>query len=149
MNAESLDRPSHLLVVANQTCPCPALLDHVHSRAADADAEVLIVAPALSPRLKHWASDTDASVEGARQRLAEATDGLTERGIKAKGTIGDSEPLRAIEDALATFPAQEILIGTHPPESSHWLEKGLIDRARSQFEIPVLHIESRYGLVVA
>lgn len=140
---------NRMLVVANRTCPCPALLDEVSLRAADVDAEVLIVAPALNEsKLRHWISDVDDSIDGAHRRLTEATEELAERGIAARGAVGDSEPLHAIGDALETFPAEAIIIGTHPPDASHWLEDGLVERARELFTVPVLQLESRYGLVV-
>ena len=135
-----------VLMVANQTCPCPALLDLVSSVATPELGEVLIVAPALSSRLRHWASDVDDSIEGAQRRLAEAAAGLSERGITASGEVGDSEPMHAIGDALARFEAEAVVIGTYPPDDSHWLEKGLIESARERFSVPILHVESRYGL---
>ena len=47
-------------------------------------------------------------------------------GLKAKGEIGDSDPNVAIEDALRVFPADEIVISTHPAERSRWLERGVV-----------------------
>ena len=38
-------------------------------------------------------------------------------GLRAKGEIGDSDPNVAIEDALREFPADEIVISTHPPSA--------------------------------
>lgn len=52
----------------------------------------------------------------------------------------------AITDALATFPASEIVIATHPAGQSNWLERGLIDNASSRFGIPVTHVISTYAL---
>ena len=71
------------------------------------------------------------------------------RGLKARGRVGDANPLQAIEDALADYPANEIVIATHPAGESHWLERGLIEKARTRFDIPVSHVVSRHGLVEA
>jgi hypothetical protein len=69
------------------------------------DAEVLVVAPALNSRLRHWLSDED----GARRRAAERADACVEQlersGAHASGRVGDPDPMQAIEDALPTFPA--------------------------------------------
>ena len=48
----------------------------------------------------------------------------------------------AIEDALTEFPADTIVISTHPAERSRWLKKDLIEQARKKFERPVIHVVS-------
>jgi hypothetical protein len=138
-----------ILVVANETCPCPALADELTARAGDPGSEVLVVAPALNARLRHWVSDLDAAVAAAGERLDRAIENLSERGIAAEGVVGDADPLVAIEDALATFHATEIVVSTHPPERSNWLARNLAARAAERFDLPVAHIVSRHGLVDA
>lgn len=130
-------QPHRILVVANRTCPCPELIDEIARRDPD---EVLVVAPALNSRLRHWVSDVDGAVAQARDRLAVALAGLRERGIGARGEVGDADPLLAIDDALAGFAASEILVSTRPPGQSNWLERGLIDKARARFAAPVVHL---------
>ena len=60
--------------------------------------------------------------------------------MAAFGEIGDSDPLQAIEDALRTFAADEIIISTHPEGRSNWLERGVVSRAREHFAVPVEHV---------
>jgi hypothetical protein len=48
--------------------------------------------------------------------------------------------MQAIEDALRTFGADEIIISTHPPGRSNWLEKEVIERARERFDLPITHV---------
>ncbi len=139
--------PNGILVVANATCPCPALLDHLADRAREMRRPVLIVAPALNSRLAHWLSDTDAAVRAARERLGTAVAALEERGIEADGRIGDADPIVAIADWSAQVDPAEIVISTHPPGRSHWLEKDLIGRTRARYAVPVTHVISEYGLV--
>jgi len=134
----------HLLLIANRTCPCPDVLEEVRRRAID--GEVLVVAPALNRRLAHYVSDTDAAVRAARERLDRAIGWLVEAGIEARGEVGDADPVRAIEDALAGFPATEIMISTHPPERSNWLEKDIVRRAGECSGLPIVHLVSRYDL---
>src|SRR3954462_13652793 len=98
-----------ILVVANETCPCPVLTDVVAGRAEGPHDEVLVVAPALNSRLRHWTSDVDGGVAGAlpgaRDRVGVAGDALRDRGVAARGEVGDADPMIAIEDALVGFPA--------------------------------------------
>jgi hypothetical protein len=61
-------------------------------------------------------------------------------GLRARGEVGDSDPNVAIEDALRTFPADEVIISTHPPDRSRWLERGVVQRARDDVELPVTHV---------
>jgi GABA permease len=60
--------------------------------------------------------------------------------VNATGEVGDSEPLQALEDALRTFAPDEIVISTHPPGRSHWLEKGIVEAARQRFAVPITHV---------
>jgi hypothetical protein len=131
-----------ILVVANRTCPCPALLDEVARRVRDAPVEVLVVVPALNSRLRHWLSDIDDAVAHAHERLEVALADLRTRGVTARGEVGDANPLVAIDDALAHFPASAIVIATLPPGQSNWLERGLIGKARARFDVPVTHLVS-------
>src|SRR4051812_13794794 len=101
----SQPRPAGILVVANRTCPCPTLLDEVARRVSDAPIEVLVVVPALNSRLRHWLSDIDDAVARAHDRLEVALADLRARGVSARGEVGDANPLVAIDDALAHFPA--------------------------------------------
>jgi hypothetical protein len=143
----SQPRPAGILVVANRTCPCPILLDEVARRVGDAPVDVLVVVPALNSRLRHWLSDVDDAVARAHDRLALALAELRTRGISAHGEVGDANPLVAIEDALAGFAASAIVIATLPPGRSNWLERGLIDKARARFDVPVTHLVSTEALV--
>ena len=79
-------------------------------------------------------------MELARQRMELSLIAVGELGLKAKGEIGDSDPNMAIEDALRVFSADEIVISTHPPERSRWLEHGVVDRAREQIDLPISHV---------
>jgi hypothetical protein len=130
-----------VLVVANETVGGDVLRERIQSAVEGrADAEVLVVTPALNSPLKHWVSDEDQARSAAQERLDESLARLSVAGLDARGTIGDAEPLQAIEDALRTFGADEIIISTHPEGRSHWLEQGLVDAARERFELPITHV---------
>jgi len=130
-----------LLVVANETVGGGALLDEVRARCAERRSEILVVTPALvASRAEQWASDVDEGIELARQRMELSLLAIQGAGLKARGEVGDSDPNVAIEDALRVFPADEILISTHPPQRSRWLEAGVVDRARREIDLPILHV---------
>lgn len=145
----SRSNPYRVLVIANRTCPCPGLADDVAEQATGARLEVLVVAPALNSRLRHFVSDSDGAVAEAKERLETAVAALRARSVSAEARVGDSDPARAIADALVGFSADAIVISTHPPGRSNWLEKGLVEKVRNEHRIPVTHLVSRYGLEVA
>ena len=129
-----------ILVVANETVAGEALRDVIETRAENVREEVLVVCPALNSPVRHWASDDSAAQAAARARLERSLAQLREAGVDARGEIGDGDPLQAIEDALRTFGADEIIISTHPEGRSHWLERGVVDRARARFDAPIRHV---------
>jgi hypothetical protein len=140
-------QPQSILLVANRTCPCPGMLEDVARRASG--GEVLVVAPALNSRLRHYVSDVDAAAADARGRVDEAVAMLIGLGVAARGEVGDSDPLIAMEDALHAFPASAIVISTYPEGQSNWLERDLPRRAEERFGRPVVHLVSRFGLAAA
>lgn len=135
------DSKHRLLVIANQTVEGEALLAEIRNRTRGRDSEVLVVTPALvGSRAAHWASDVDAGIELARQRMEQSLLAIGAAGLQARGEIGDSDPNIAIEDALRLFPADEIVISTLPPEQSRWLEHGVVERTRDEVDLPVTHV---------
>jgi hypothetical protein len=137
------DGKHRILVVANETVGGGELLEEIRARCRDRECELLVVTPALpASRAAHWASDIDEAIELARQRMELSLIAIGELGlkVKARGEIGDSEPNVAIEDALRVFSADEIVISTHPPERSRWLEHGVVEQAREQIDLPITHV---------
>ena len=129
-----------ILVVANETVGGAPLLEQIRKRSEGVHEHVLVVVPALNSPLKHWVSDEDGAREAAQQRLEASLAAMREAGIDARGEVGDSDPLQAIEDALRTFAPDELIISTHPAERSHWLERGVVVGARERFALPVTHV---------
>jgi hypothetical protein len=129
-----------ILVVANETVAGRALRGVVVERATADHADVLVVCPALNSRIRHWTSDEDEARGRAQARLDESLAALSQEGVEARGEVGDDDPLQAIEDALRTFGADEIVISTHPPGRSNWLEKDVLERASERFDLPITHV---------
>ncbi|HYY34702.1 MAG TPA: universal stress protein [Gaiellaceae bacterium] len=132
--------PKKVLVIANETVAGRALRGEIVHRTEGAAADVLVVCPALNSRIRHWTSDEDEARERAQERLDESLAALAAEGVDARGEVGDDDPMQAIDDALRTFGADEIIISTHPPGRSNWLESGLITRTRERFDLPITHV---------
>jgi GABA permease len=129
-----------VLVVANETVAHEELLSAISTRALSTKTTFLVVCPALNTRVKTWTSDEDPARLAAKDRLEETLARLSSAGIDARGEVGDSDPLVAIEDAVHAFHPDEIVISTHAPGRSNWLERGVVDAARARFDVPVSHV---------
>ena len=101
-------------------------------------AEVLVVSPAThQSKVAFWVSDADEAIAEADAAQEETVERLEEQGVDAAGDTGESEPARAIEDALATFPADRIVVFTHP-DPDYREDEGLAG-AEERFGLPVTH----------
>jgi hypothetical protein len=128
-----------IIALVNEPVSGEALKSAVGRQTAE-DAEVLVVAPALNSRLKFWTSDSDEAIARAEEVAQETAERLDEEGIDAAGDTGESDPLLALQDALQTFPADEIVLCTHSSGSRNWQEEGVVDEARERFGRPVIHL---------
>lgn len=138
--AESPDGEYRILVVANETVGGPELLSEIRTRSVGRKAVVLVVCPALNSPLRHWVSDEDEARAAAQARLDQSLASMRDAGLDVTGEIGDGDPIQAIEDALRTFQPDELIISTHPLGRSHWLERGVVEKARERFALRVTHV---------
>jgi hypothetical protein len=129
-----------ILVVANETVGGRELLAILREKSAGVNERILVVCPALNSQVRHWASDEDGARAAAQGRLDASLARLNSEGIQASGEVGDGDPLQAMEDALRTFGADEIVISTHPEGRSNWLERNVVGAARDRFEVPITHV---------
>ncbi|HEX4680983.1 MAG TPA: hypothetical protein VH210_17405 [Gaiellaceae bacterium] len=129
-----------ILVVANETVGGPELLSEIRERSLGHAARVLVVCPALNSPLRHWVSDEDAARASAQARLDESLASMRAAGVDATGEIGDGDPIQAIEDAVRTFRPDELIVSTHPAGRSHWLERGVVEKSRERFDLPLTHV---------
>ena len=129
-----------ILVIANETVAAEELLSAISTLALTQTSSFLVVCPALNTRLKTWTSDEDPARAAAQARLTATLERLASVGIEARGEIGDSDPLVAVEDAVRSFQPDEIVISTHPPGKSNWLERGVVESVRVRFDVPVTHV---------
>jgi len=140
MPSRSAEDERRILVIANETVGGVVLREEIKRRSEGYREEVLVVCPALNAPLKHWVSDEDGAREAAQERLDASLARLADAGVDARGEVGDGDPLQAMEDALRTFGADEVIISTHPEGRSHWLERGVVTGARERFTVPITHV---------
>ena len=129
-----------MLVVANETVAGRRLHEAVRRATEGRPSRVLVISPALNSPIRHFVSDEDGARRAAQERLDRSLNALGGEGIDASGQVGDADPVQAIEDALRTFGADEIIISTHPEGRSNWLEKGVVSGAKQRFTVPITHV---------
>jgi hypothetical protein len=78
----------------------------------ESEVEIKVIAPALTAA--HLAAVEDPSAGG-----------------------GEADPLGAIEDALAGFEADQIVLVPASDERPTWAEEGLLEEARERFTVPI------------
>jgi GABA permease len=129
-----------ILVVANESLEGEdvraAILGHAKLR-----PELMVVAPVLVSRTHFVTTDVDREMDQARERLSLTLDWARTHGVSARGHIGDPmHPMLAVEDDLRRFGPDEVIVATHPAESTNWQEADLMARLRAELDVPVTHV---------
>jgi deoxyribodipyrimidine photolyase-like uncharacterized protein len=129
-----------LLVLATD----PVSADDVRAALPDADlhdAEVLVVSPAVNESpVAFWVSDADEAIAAAESAAEQTAEQLRERGAQARATTGDSEPLMALQDALATYPADRVVVFVRNEDRARYREEDVLGEAQERFGVPVTEI---------
>lgn len=100
-----------LLVLADEPVDAARVRAALPDEAGLDDARVLVVTPARNQStLAFWMSDSDEAIAEAREIQERSVDELRSEGVRAAGEVGESEPLLALQDALATFDADLVLL---------------------------------------
>jgi hypothetical protein len=112
-------------------------------------AEFHLIVPATAVADQHDHDEADA-VAIAERRLQDALSRFRSVAEKAPvtGEVGNEDPLRAIENALAQQEYDEIIISTLPAGLSKWLHMDLARKAARKFDVPVTSVESAGPLAV-
>lgn len=129
-----------LLVVTTAPVEGESLREQVRRHSGTEDAEVRVVATAsdLSP-LDWLATDEDEARAEAAERAGEVGRAVAPDAA-VETEVGDADPVQAIEDALRTFPADELLLVTRREDEAGWLEEGTAGEALARFSLPVTHL---------
>jgi hypothetical protein len=104
-------------------------------------AEVLVVSPAVNESpMAFWVSDSDEAIADAESTAEQTAAALRERGVQARATTGESEPLVALQDALATYQADRVLVFARGDEGARYREDDVLGEAQRRFGVPVTEV---------
>jgi hypothetical protein len=124
---------THTLVVATQTVNSADLLGRLKERAAETPHRYTFICPRSGALTR----------EEVCTRLAATLAEMYREGVDATGQPMSPEPYAAVENAIAHYRIDDILISTFAGQSSKWLEEGLVERVRELTDKPVEHVEVR------
>jgi hypothetical protein len=103
-------------------------------------AEVLVVSPAVNESpVAFWVSDSDEAIADAESTARQTADALAAEGARTRAETGESEPLLALQDALATFPADRVVVFARGDEEARrYREDDVAGEAQRRFGVPVI-----------
>src|SRR4051794_31290138 len=122
----------NVLVIANETVLGRQLLDKIRERAQRGAASFLIVSPQSDPG--------EGAHPDADRRLRRAVAELRAEGLDVHGQIAHPDPFSAALEAMREERVDEIVVSTFGPERSGWLRRDLVERLRSETNLPVEHV---------
>ncbi len=129
-----------LLVLTTEPISAEQLRDAVKDGVEPDQVEVMVVAPALQDNaLRFWLSDADDAIAKAERVREQTVQELDQSGVQATGDTGESDPVNAIEDTLATFGADRIVVFTHAPDDQGYREDIDAGELERRFGVPVDH----------
>ena len=136
------ERPRLLIVTGAAVADVGELPTTVRSL-IEAASEILVVTPVLPGRLEWIASDTDRVRHEADERLRTVMNHVGELAPEREiaGVVGDETPLSAFADAVRRFEPDHILVALRASDHSAWQERGLVDRVREAFPLPLTVFE--------
>ena len=131
-----------LLVVV--TCPVedPVVIGRIAAEAGgdDGRAEVLVVAPVRIGFLDRWASDLEGARRQAQQNLVIAVASLAKARVAAEARVGDEDLVQAVEDAVQSFAATEVILVTAAAQDDSSAEDAAAE-LDSRLRAPFLHLQ--------
>ncbi len=123
---------THTLVVATRTVNASDLVSRLIERHRERPHRYTFICPASG----------EISREDVCDRLASTLAALYREEIDATGQPMSPEPFAAVENAIAHYRVDEVLISTLAGRSSKWLEAGLVERVGEITDMPIEHIEA-------
>lgn len=103
---------------------------------AERRPELLLLAPATNKAVAHWLSDLRKARFDAQRRLTISLASLAPADVDARGEVGDSDTVQAVEDTLRTFGAQEVVFVKQPGRN------GDVAQVRRRLDRPVRVLEA-------
>jgi hypothetical protein len=131
---------ARILVVANKTAESPDLLQAMKEKGTEHN--YVLVVPASGGVLEK-AADPDAAREHTQPHLDAALEKMRGEGFSVEGSIGDTDPAAAVQDACNFGSFDEIIISTLPLRASKWMKMDLPSKAQRATGLPVTHVETK------
>jgi hypothetical protein len=147
---------SRILVIANKTLGSSDLLQSIRDRMSKGPCEFTLLVPAIPHTHRESTLETltrrmtnmpvngeargadEADYEHARGRVEFGIEQLRKLGADVDGgEIGNANPFKAVEDALARRKYDEIILSTLPSRVGGWLSQDLPHKVRRKFKDPV------------
>lgn len=146
---------SRILVVANRTLGSSDLLQSIQDRMAKGPCEFTLLVPAIPHAHRESTIETltrritnlpvtdeargadEADYEHARGRVAFGIEQLQKLGADVDGEVGNPNPVKAVQDALARNKYDEIILSTLPKRVGGWLSQDLPNKVKRKFKGPV------------
>ncbi|GAC1318352.1 MAG: hypothetical protein NVSMB16_14670 [Acidimicrobiales bacterium] len=127
------------LVVGSETLGGSELLAGLVERAERSPSLFHLVVPMTHPS-GAWSEGGAHAV--AESRMVAAIRRFEDAGLVVTAEVGDASPVAAVSDALlANGDVAEIIVSTHPPGLSAWLNNNVVRRiAHEHPTIPVAHV---------
>ena len=146
---------SRILVVANKTLDSSDLLQSIRDRMTKGPCEFTLLVPVIPHAHRESTMETltrritnlpvtdeargaeEADYEHARGRVEFGIDQLRKLGAEVDGEVGNTNPFKAVEDALSRRKYDEIILSTLPSRVGGWLSQDLPHKVRRKFRGPV------------
>ena len=103
----------------------------------DQAAEVYVITPSLPGRLAWLADDIDGFRHVADERLDAVLGHMRSIGAHSSGLAGRGSVSLVIEDAVADFRPDHVLLALRGPEHANWQERRLFEHIEAAFGLPV------------
>jgi hypothetical protein len=130
-----------LLVLTPEPISAEQLRDAAGDGAETGEIEVMVIAPALQESgLRFWLSDADEAIAKADEVRRQTVSALDAAGVAASGDVGESDPVLALQDTLATFQADRIVVFSHPNSDQRFREQLDSSELEERFGIPVQQV---------
>jgi GABA permease len=141
---------SRVLVVASEMVDGKELLTELRQLKNEATASYHVCMPTRPLETGNGpAWSADVSGIAAQGRLDHVLEILRREGLHADGDLGDSRPMRAMDDAVAAFKPNLIVISTYPMDRSPWLRQDIVEQARKKYGMAIRHIISGVPVAIA
>jgi hypothetical protein len=127
-----------LMVLTTEPISAGQLREALPPGLEPADAEVMVVAPALHENaLRFWFSDADEAIGRAHTVGQDSLERLDEAGVSASADTGEGDLVEAAQDALQTFDADRIVLFSHAPGEQRYREDVDARELSERFGLPV------------